>query len=348
MEDHNKVTVVSSLKEMGFEEKLIELAYTRSQIKTIEGVINYIDSHPHLETEPESAPKMDEEKQHQESVGESISAHVNQVLVHELVNAGYTKDVAEKALFFTQNSSADQALGWIEQHKTDPDFLEPLFIVKQQSTGPQLTPEEAKKRAKELQAKIREDRIKKDKQAELEGEILRLKSGKDLTEAQRQIQELQAKLDMERLKKEREEKESAKRKIMEEIEKDRKDRGLKPQSQIKKPIDEVYIEVLKNMHKIYSDPEIIKICISTIIIYLSTFSIILENFIKDPTEEKYRKINAENPNFKARVGEIMGGRNLLKEVGFEENGTFLVIQGTDTTRAAVLVKEIEKTLSRMN
>jgi len=70
--------------------------------------------------------------------------------------------------------------------------------------------------------------------------------------------------------------------------------------------------------------------------------------VQSPNEEKFRKINLENANFKARVGDIIGGKLLLREVGFEEHGTLLEMQGHETKRAAQLVAEIEKALSRMN
>lgn len=268
MENNHKQSVVQTLTDMGFGEKVIELAYSRSQIKTVEGVINYIDAHPNLEHEPADAAHP-EEAPAQDAPGEPISAHVNQVFVQELVNTGVSKDVAEKALFFTQNASVEAAAHWIEQHRADPDFAEPLFIVKQQS-GPKLTPEEAKKRAKELQAQIRENRAKKDKEAELEAEILRLKSGKGLTQAQRDMQDLQAKLDIERVKKDREEKERAKQKILDEINKDRRDKGLKPTTQVVRHIDDLFPDVLKKMHKVYPDGATVKTCLSTLNVYLST------------------------------------------------------------------------------
>ena len=132
-----------------------------------------------------------------------------------------------------------------------------------------MTPEEAKKKAKELQAKAREDRIKKDKEAEFQAEVMRLKSGKNLTQAQREIDELQVRLSMEQLKKEREETEKAKKKILDEIEKDRRERGLKPASQVQKTVKEVFPDIIKKMQKIYPDQETIKICIKTLSIYLS-------------------------------------------------------------------------------
>lgn len=74
-----------------------------------------------------------------------------------------------------------------------------------------------------------------------------------------------------------------------------------------------------------------------------------ENYLTNPAEEKFRRINGENPNFKARVGDIIGGKVLLREVGFEENGTFLEVSAAaDLTRAKELVAHIEDTLSKMN
>jgi len=41
--------VKQSLREMGFTEKTITQAYSLSEIKTTEGVLNYIDAHPELQ-----------------------------------------------------------------------------------------------------------------------------------------------------------------------------------------------------------------------------------------------------------------------------------------------------------
>jgi hypothetical protein len=35
---------------MGFEEALIKAAYLRADIKTVEGVLNYIDANPNMDT----------------------------------------------------------------------------------------------------------------------------------------------------------------------------------------------------------------------------------------------------------------------------------------------------------
>lgn len=44
---------------------------------------------------------------------------------------GFSKNVSEKALFFTlsKGGTTEKALEWIDQHADDPDFEEELKIV---------------------------------------------------------------------------------------------------------------------------------------------------------------------------------------------------------------------------
>lgn len=66
-----------------------------------------------------------------EQEGESVSGYVNQEYVNQLMEMGFTKAVAEKALFFTlaQGGTTEKAMEWIEQHMEDADFNEELKIV---------------------------------------------------------------------------------------------------------------------------------------------------------------------------------------------------------------------------
>jgi uncharacterized UBP type Zn finger protein len=61
----------------------------------------------------------------------SISGMVNQEEVAMIVEMGFTKIVAEKALFMNQGNGGGvpKAMEWIEQHQEDPDFEEELVIV---------------------------------------------------------------------------------------------------------------------------------------------------------------------------------------------------------------------------
>ena len=82
----------------------------------------------------------------------SISSMVNQQEVTTLMEMGFSKDVAEKALFLVQGGGVPKAMEWIETHMDDADFQEPLVIVGQADSKPQstLTPEEKLAKAKEL------------------------------------------------------------------------------------------------------------------------------------------------------------------------------------------------------
>ena len=57
-----------------------------------------------------------EEEKKQEEEGESISGYVNQEYAKQLMEMGYPKAVAEKALFFTlaNGGTTEKAIEWIE------------------------------------------------------------------------------------------------------------------------------------------------------------------------------------------------------------------------------------------
>jgi len=158
-----------------------------------------------------------------EPQGKSISSLVNQDMAKELQGMGYSKNVSEKALLFTSNASVEAALEWIETHREDPDFEEECLVV-QEENKPKLTPEEAAERAKELQKRLREQRLKKEKEDELEREKNRIAGGKALTEDKRIMEEQQRKRDVEEKMKERKEDDVARQKILEQLERDRRER----------------------------------------------------------------------------------------------------------------------------
>ena len=69
------------------------------------------------------------------------------------------------------------------------------------------------------------------------------------------------------------------------------------------------------MNSIYTanrSPGVAKTCFKT----LTTFA---NNVLKDPSQEKFRKVNLDNKAVKERVGDISGAKNILKGMGFIEN-----------------------------
>jgi len=59
-----------------------------------------------------------------------------------------------------------------------------------------------------------------------------------------------------------------------------------------------------------------------------TFFQLLNNLLKDPANEKFRKVNLENNAIKTRIATINGGLNILKAGGFVKNdeGTAMTIE----------------------
>ena len=47
--------------------------------------------------------------------------------------------------------------------------------------------------------------------------------------------------------------------------------------------------------------------------------------MENPNIDKFKSINLSNKGFKKRVGDIIGGRKILQEIGFEDrNGAFVL------------------------
>ena len=85
-------------------------------------------------------------------------------------------------------------------------------------------------------------------------------------------------------------------------------------AQKKDPI-EIVKHGIKTVNTLYTEdrqPGLAKTCFKTISVYLG-------NILKNPDEEKFRKINLSNEVFQKRVGKINGGLSILKGVGFEDS-----------------------------
>ena len=75
---------------------------------------------------------MAEEEQPQ---GKPISGMVNQEQVTMVMEMGFSRNVAEKAIFMAQGAGVERAMGWIEENRNAPDFEEALMIVEQGPAG---------------------------------------------------------------------------------------------------------------------------------------------------------------------------------------------------------------------
>ena len=120
MTDRLKQETFATLQGMGYNYILINKAYNRSNIKTTEGVMNYILSHPELQTE------VTQELSEQEasllggdskSGGISKSANYNN-LYEQLLLMGFEDYLIEASLAATNARSVDSAMDWISKNRS--------------------------------------------------------------------------------------------------------------------------------------------------------------------------------------------------------------------------------------
>lgn len=147
---------------------------------------------------------------------------VDQNLLQKMLEMGFPQVRAEKALILTGNKSLEPAMEWCFEHMDDADIDEPLQLVQEDGTEKEvLTPEERKKRANDALLKARKRRQEMDKQAELERERDRIRSGKEVLEAKRKHEENERKIAVEKKRKEKREAALQKKRVQELVAADR-------------------------------------------------------------------------------------------------------------------------------
>lgn len=190
---------------------------------------------------------------------------------------GFEDNIAQKAYILTGGVSLESALEWIDQNQDKPDYHDPIDFSKPSDHNTQLTPEEAKLRARELQKEIRMKMKLKEEQQERENEKQRIQMGKEMTEARRKIEEQQNIQYIEKMKREKDDDAKHKIRVMEQLERDKRNRfgGDYKEKEVEKMTPKKSFErIWEQMRKVYvGQSEIIKTCLSTLNIYLGNFCV---------------------------------------------------------------------------
>ncbi|KAK6930727.1 PUB domain [Dillenia turbinata] len=269
---------------------------------------------------------------------EMIIPEVDSKLLEELEAMGFPKGRATRALHFSGNASLEAAVNWVVEHENDPDIdLMPLVAAntKTEAPKPSPTPEEVKMKAQELRERARKKKEEEEKRMEREREKERIRVGKELLEAKRIEEENERKRILALRKAEKEEEKRAREKIRQKLEEDKAERrrklGLPPEdpATVKpaapvveekksmlpiKPVikAEQMRECLRSLkHKCKDDEARVKRAFQTLLTYIG-------NVVKNPDEEKFRKIRLSNASFQDRVGSLSGGIEFLELCGFEK------------------------------
>jgi len=278
---------------------------------------------------------------------------VKQEVAKQLIEMGYSKNVAEKALFMNQ-SVLDKSLEWIYEHQQEPDFEEELRIMgtAEEQKQQQLTPEEIAKKAKEFSDYAHKKYLEKKKKVEDEQEKFRREQTREMAKAKREIDDAELRRFVEIKKQQKIEDEKEKQRMLEQLARDKEERfGKKFDAKTGKPKEESktspfesiqhYVKSIKTLYPTFRNPDTAKNCLNTI-------KVVITNILKNPSEEKFRKVKTTNPNFEERVGKIIMGMKILNHLGFQQDGEFLVLSSVDSdllTKTQSLLEEELKAYS---
>ncbi|KAL5542647.1 hypothetical protein UlMin_010357 [Ulmus minor] len=278
---------------------------------------------------------------------EMVVPEVDKKLLEELEAMGFLTARATRALHYSGNSSVEAAVNWVVEHENDSDIDQMPLVpanTKVEAPKPSLTPEELKAKQQELRERARKKKEEEEKRLEREREKERIRVGKELLEAKRIEEDNERKRIIALRKAEKEEEKRAREKIRQKLEEDKAERrrrlGLpaeepsvaKPSAPVveeKKPslpirpatkVEQMRecLRSLKQNHK--DDDAKVKRAFQTLLTYIG-------NVVRNPDEEKFRKIRLTNPSFQDRVGSLKGGIEFLELCGFEkiEGGEFLLL-----------------------
>lgn len=275
---------------------------------------------------------------------EMVVPEVDKKLLEELEGMGFSTARATRALHCSGNTSLEAAVNWIVEHENDPDIDEMPMVPansKNEPPKPSLTEEEKKMKLQELRERARKKKEEEERRMEREKEKERIRIGKELLEAKRIEEENERKRLIALRKAEKEEERRALEKVRKKLEEDKAERrrklGLPPEDPAPakpsepvqekkstlpvKPVTkaEQMRECLRSLKKTHMNEDArVKKAFQTLFTYAG-------NVVKNPDEEKYRKIRLSNQAFQERVGGLKGGIEFLELCGFEKSadGEFL-------------------------
>jgi hypothetical protein len=169
--------------------------------------------------------------------------------------------------------------------------------------------------------------------------------------AKREMEDAEMKRYVEIRKNEKREQELEKKKMLEQLARDKEERFGKKfdpltQSEIKKeysPFDDAqyYLRAIKTSFPTFRAGDTTKNCYNTI-------KVILSNIVKNQSEEKFRKVKTTNPNFQERVGKIKIALKVLEILQFKEEGEFLICSNPDFGLFEKIISFLEEEINKLD
>ncbi|KAK7304512.1 hypothetical protein VNO77_42393 [Canavalia gladiata] len=278
-------------------------------------------------------------------ISKMAAPKVNEKLLEDLAEMGFPQARATRALYYSGNTSLEDAINWMIDHENDIDIDEmPLVDIDIDVESSEAFPITDKMRikAQNLREQERKKKQEEERKLEREREKERIQAGKKLLEAKRIIEENERKRNSSLRKAEKEEEKRAREKVLKKLEQDKlnrrskhglpleglaavrssavaTDREKKPTSVYTTAKVEHLRECLRNLKRNHQGEHArVRRAFETLLVYVG-------NVAKNPKEEKYRKIRLTNPLFQDRVGSLNGGVEFLELCGFEKTSDFLYL-----------------------
>uniref|UniRef100_K3YIM6 UBA domain-containing protein n=1 Tax=Setaria italica TaxID=4555 RepID=K3YIM6_SETIT len=277
---------------------------------------------------------------------------VDKKMLGELEAMGFPTVRSIRALHFSGNSNLESAVNWLLEHESDPDIDQLPLVPREiniecgdtatevrndvqgmRDSMQEQKPEERTETGRqnetsqlepELNADEQEEgdrkrilalyKQKRDEEGRARGRIRnqiqedqreRIRAAKDLMEAKRTLEENQRKRMMESRIADQEEEKRARERIRQRIADDR----VKPVERV--VTSEQLRDCLRTLKKNHKDDN------ARVTRAYQILLKIIANIVKNPAEERFRRIRLSNPIFKDRVGNLQGGIEFLELCGFQ-------------------------------
>ncbi|CAI8608143.1 unnamed protein product [Vicia faba] len=272
---------------------------------------------------------------------------VNEKLLEDLQVMGFPQARATRALYYSGNTSLEDAITWMIDHENDTDIDEfPLVDVDididtSSSSSFPIT-DEMRMKAHSLREQERKRKRNDEQIIQREREKERIQAGKKLLEAKRIAEENERKRNLALRKAEKEEEQRARGNILKKLDQDklnrRSEHGLPLESQENARSTAIVIKHDKISRPVYTTTKVehLRECLRSlkrehkgenarIRRGFETLLVYVGNVVKNPKEEKFRKIRLSNPLFQDRVGSLDGGVEFLELCGFERRDELLYL-----------------------
>lgn len=191
--------------------------------------------------------------------------------------------------------------------------------------------------------------LQKEKERAEEQERNRIRMTKELAKAKREMEDAETRRFIEQQKKKKLEEEQDKRKMMEQLARDKEERfgkkfevGGVSEKKPPTPLEDVqyYCQAIIKLYPTFRCGDQAKNCLNLIKVAIS-------NIIKNPDEDKFKKIKMTNPTVQERLGKISLGMKLIKSLGFKEDGEFYVLEKVDDKLLHDSLKYLEDEVAKI-